>query len=674
MQYSLVVLLACVHVCIALAQEAVFVNVHVPVTEVRQCRNWMRIDESYTSRHEVFKSGDSVVIIQMKGARADSNGKVLSMGSAGRFERNVIERRSNDTLFFAMTLLASYDESGTVQIVNIEHLPQRSDVANYDSAKTYYITATPFDGRAGGVMVLYDTDTVTLWCDVRADGIGYRMNEGICSQGASPNTGRSNTIASSGGGHGGDGGIAQSNQALPPKPGAALSYVSGVNWIFMGGGPGAVSGSPPTSGGGIIILDAPAVNGSNYSITANGSAGTTLHQGAGAGGAVLITSKVISNVKSLTAVGGNAINGGAGGGGVIRIGTITALNLAASSYSGGTARYGREGNGEGGRLFYNVSINEGSNKYKAPTLAVTGDTAVCPGDSVTIAGYGGSVVTWTNNGDTVCALCDTVRVSPNVTTSYSAHIQSNGCTDTLTTVVTVRTAPKLELGDTIVTCPGIPVMLVTPNGFSRYSWSTGDTTKTINVRSDGAYVATVWDEYGCIAQDSIWVLHRDSLRMMFVGVPESGVVTLPTVFPTTTSIAQLNVRNTSDSTITVVGVRMANNEVISASLSQFPITIAPFNTALITLTGSSSKPGVYSDTATVEEICGFVSVPVQVIVSETPWYTRCNVRITSSGEIEELLAKATMIVDMLGRYVQPPLSTGIYLAIANNIRYVVQMP
>ena len=674
MQYAIVMLLVCVQVCIATAQEAVIVNVHVPVTEVRRCRNWMRIDEGYTSRHEVFKSGDSVVIIQMKGARADSNGTVLAMGGAGRFERNVIERRSNDTLFFTMTLLANYEAWGAVQIVNIEHFPRSSDVANYDSSKTYYITTAPFDGRAGGVMVLFDTDTVNLWCDVSANGIGYRMNEGICSQGPSPNTGWANMTASSGGGHGGSGGMAQSNQSLPPKPGTALSYVSGVNWIFMGGGPGAVSGSPPTSGGGIIILDAPAVNGNNFSITANGAAGTTLNQGAGAGGAVLITSKVINNVKSLTVVGGNAINGGAGGGGVIRIGTITALNLAASSYSGGTALYGREGNGEGGRLFYNVSINEGSNTYKAPTLTVTGDTTVCPGDSVTIVGYGGSVVAWTNNGDTVCALCDSVRVSPDVTTSYYAHIQTNGCTDTLATVVVVRTAPMLELGDTVITCPRVSVSLDAPKGFSRYAWSTGDTTMAIVAHSEGTYVATVWDEYGCVAQDSILVLYRDSLRMQIEGIPESGLLTLPTVLPITTSVAQLSVRNTSDSTITVVGVRMANNDVVSASLSQFPITIAPFNTAFVTLTGYSSRPGVYRDTVSVEEICGTVNVPVQLTVNETPWFTRCDVRITSSGEVEELLAKATTIVDVLGRSAQLPLSSGIYLVIANKIRYVVQMP
>lgn len=662
----------------AQTQTAIVVNPYSPVTEARLCRNWLRFDTTYAGVGPAdFQVGDTVIIIQMQGASADASGSITSMGAAGRFERNVIARRSADTVFLSMTMLASYTEKGTLQIVQSRRFPSAAEVGADDTTRRYSLSAPPFDGRAGGVLMLHSADTIRLWCNITADGCGFRNDEGICTIGTSVNAGKQGTLGSGGGGHGGRGGQGTRNaQGVGASGGQALSYTSGVNWIFMGGGSGSVPNGTSTAGGGIVIVDAPAIHGNGFAITARGDSGTTPTMGGGAGGALLLTSKTILDVPLCSVVGGNSQRGGAGGGGVVRIGTITALNLTASSYRGGLASENATGNGEGGKLFYNVIINEGTQRYSAPQPVVSADTSVCVGRTVSLWGRGAEVVAWTRGADTLCTACDSVDVVADSTQTLSAHFMINGCVDTMNVTVTVYPTPNIQLPDTVYTCPAVPITVAAQEGFARYAWSTGDTTTHTTLRAEGTYYLDVVSTDGCGGRDSVVLMFTSEVRMRVVSSGTNGVVLSP-LSPSEQGQATITIENITDTALTITAVRLHDGTVLSVPLHQLPRSLPPHSMTGLNVVGAYHMPGNYSDTLSVFDECGVVSTPLTVTITETPWFTRCKVRITSSGELEGFTPEQlqeVVIVDVLGRRLYPPLVPGCYFVRLGSTTFAVQMP
>jgi hypothetical protein len=98
----------------------------------------------------------------------------------------------------------------------------------------------------------------------------------------------------------------------------------------------------------------------------------------------------------------------------------------------------------------------------------------------------------------------------------------------------VFTPPSVNLGpDTLNIASGQIVTLDAGAGYSSYLWSTGATTRTINVSSAGTYSVTVTDGNGCIGSDQtvisistgIMNLLSQSDLQMFPN-PSSGMVTI----------------------------------------------------------------------------------------------------------------------------------------------------
>ncbi|KXK32618.1 MAG: hypothetical protein UZ06_CHB003002050 [Chlorobi bacterium OLB6] len=186
--FCLLLLFAGLHVAESCPPDnEVWLNSYSRVVQVKRCRNWMRIDTA-TSVHNPtsITTGDTVMIIQMKGAMADSSGRLLSMGAAGRFERNIVHRRSADTLFFERVLMAEYAETGCVQIVKQYTYGGLQDSVTFLDRT---ISCPPFNGTTGGVIVLQATDTLFLSAGISADAKGYRAGEGFCTTGLSANAG-----------------------------------------------------------------------------------------------------------------------------------------------------------------------------------------------------------------------------------------------------------------------------------------------------------------------------------------------------------------------------------------------------------------------------------------------------------------------------------------------------
>ncbi len=155
---------------------------------------------------------------------------------------------------------------------------------------------------------------------------------------------------------------------------------------------------------------------------------------------------------------------------------------------------------------------------------------ICPEETIDL---------FTNNNDGTAYIWNTNETTKRITVSkagsYSLRIRGqNGCESQSFIDVNFRSRPSTNIladGETTF-CLGKSVNIFPQNDFSSYLWSTGATTKTINVRTDGTYTLKVKDSFGCtsdLISRRITVNSLPSVKIKAEGVDkfcEGNVVTL----------------------------------------------------------------------------------------------------------------------------------------------------
>lgn len=352
------------------------INYYTPVLGFDPCKNQVNVEDAAG-----FGVGDTVLIIQMKGAVIDGSntagfGNILDYRNAGHYEFNYIRSITGNVVELENILQGQYDiPAGKAQLIRV---PSYKSVVVGGT-----LTCPDWDGNKGGVLVLNVQDTVELQAAINVSGKGFRggavgggfscgnmaawaapvgtggtKGEGIADfivqkeagGAALANGGGGAYAANSGGGGGGNagaGGVGGFHSNTCPQPtqsinGGALDYTPG-NRIFLGGGGGGGQQdnnqpvAPGGNGGGIVIIKADRLNCNNQQIIANGASVTTLVRdegggGGGAGGSVLLFVNNYSGNLSIEAKGGDGSSndnqiypsrchgpGGGGGGGWIGI-------------------------------------------------------------------------------------------------------------------------------------------------------------------------------------------------------------------------------------------------------------------------------------------------------------------------------------------------------------------
>ncbi len=206
--------------------------------------------------------------------------------------------------------------------------------------------------------------------------------------------------------------------------------------------------------------------------------------------------------------------------------------VAVAGASGGTGSYnyqwdaatGSQANDTASNLgagIYYVTVDDGLctadtfaiiNEIGAPTLTVSGDVAICDGDTTLLDVSGADSYSWSPASGLNTTSGDTVYASPGTTTTYTVQGTSGGCSTFENIKVTIHPYPVVNLGANTNVCANLNKMLDAGSGYDNYSWSTGESTDIISIDSTGIglatenYFVTVTDN-SCSTIDSIAVTY-----------------------------------------------------------------------------------------------------------------------------------------------------------------------
>lgn len=149
-----------------------------------------------------------------------------------------------------------------------------------------------------------------------------------------------------------------------------------------------------------------------------------------------------------------------------------------------------DGNGCQSSAFVTITVHS----PPAVSIQASPGTTVCQGTTITLdAGAGFAAYSWSNGATT-----QTTQVSQSGTYTVTVT-DANGCKNTAQISVTVNPLPTVSIqatpGSTV--CQGTAVTLRANPAFSSYAWSTGATTRNIQVTQPGKYTVTVTDVNGC---------------------------------------------------------------------------------------------------------------------------------------------------------------------------------
>lgn len=208
----------------------------------------------------------------------------------------------------------------------------------------------------------------------------------------------------------------------------------------------------------------------------------------------------------------------------------------------------------------------------APTVSITGSTALCPGESVTLTSSNGSSYQWYLNGNPING-ATSQSYSVTAAGSYAVDVTNadpcDGSGMSAATVITVNTAPTAAFtyswNNTTV------VFNNTSSGGTIYSWDFGDQSGSSAQNpahvyiTNGTYTVTliVTNSSGC--NDTI-----TSTVQFFVGVEEQQLLSSMTLFPNPTDgVTNLAINLSERADVSIQLVDLTGKVIINENKEMF---------------------------------------------------------------------------------------------------------
>ncbi|MFM7017121.1 MAG: gliding motility-associated C-terminal domain-containing protein [Bacteroidota bacterium] len=255
------------------------------------------------------------------------------------------------------------------------------------------------------------------------------------------------------------------------------------------------------------------------------------------------------------------------------------------------------------------------------TSAITGNNAICVGDSATysVINTTGSTYSWNISGGTFNGISTSNSTTATMTTVPSAVVSvqetnNYGCIGTTVTYnVTVNALPNADAGTTATICSGTTTTLNASGGTS-YAWTTNSTLDNLTISNPVAsptttttYYVLVTDANGCKKSDSVMVVVNQlpnvtasNSTAICIGssttITASGAsnyVWTPTTGLSSSTIANPVANPTSTTTYSVVGT---DNNGCSNSANT-TITVNPLPIAVVSSGGVICNGGSIALTA-----------------------------------------------------------------------------
>lgn len=135
--------------------------------------------------------------------------------------------------------------------------------------------------------------------------------------------------------------------------------------------------------------------------------------------------------------------------------------------------------------------------YPVPTPNLGSDTTLCSGQTLLMSPGSFSSYAW-NTGSAAASLSTDTAGFYEVTVT-----DGNGCQNIEDITVSVVNYPVVNLGADDSICLNQSKLLIAGIGFSKYTWSTGDTISSIQVSAPDIYWVEVENAAGCATRDSI---------------------------------------------------------------------------------------------------------------------------------------------------------------------------
>ena len=258
--------------------------------------------------------------------------------------------------------------------------------------------------------------------------------------------------------------------------------------------------------------------------------------------------------------------------------------------------------------------------------------AICNGENATFtvaasSNYSNVFTFEWNNGSTDSS----ILVSDASTYTVTVH-DTNGCSTTASTSVSVHPLPQGIISGNTSLCPGESSTL-TASGANSYHWSTGATTPVITVNSSGTYSCTFTNSYGCTNTQSVTVNVLDTPVITGNTSFCAGSSTILTAtggdsysWSTGATSASIVVNTPGNYTVTVsssngcsgsASVNVVQNPSVNVTISGNTVVCSGIGTTLTATSGSSylwssgettqsitvSNPATYSVTVTDANGC-----------------------------------------------------------------------
>ena len=230
--------------------------------------------------------------------------------------------------------------------------------------------------------------------------------------------------------------------------------------------------------------------------------------------------------------------------------------------------------------------------------AITGSTDVCIGNSTQLANatIGGVWSSSNNNIATVDANGLVTSVTAGSTNISYTVTSSNGCTTSVSEVVTVNALPTVSIAANSATtfCAGGSVTLVATAG-TNYLWNNGQITQSITVDTAGTYFTTVTNAAGCSAISNAITVTVNALPIAVVTANGSTTFCQGNNVLLTATGGTSYVWSTGETTQSIlvstsenIHVDVTNSNGCTSAAANTIVTVLPVTVATITANGPTA--------------------------------------------------------------------------------------